>query len=133
MHAAYSLGRQHFRDHHKVLNFPVSDDAGSGVSFQHQRVPDLEVPLFRLADGEFACHLCSQPGKYEARREDALNREIMADAIKDAGGWENCHRWLVDSEGELHIFTSGSLVLMHAALTAGCEGPSGRYETSLPA
>ena len=120
MHAVYTLGQRHFQDH-KVLNFPVSDEAGAGVSFEHRRVPDLEDPLFRLADAEYACRLCSQPSKFAARLEDAHNREIMADAVKQAGGWENCHRWLVDSEGELHIFTSGFLVLMHAMLrlTAG--------------
>ena len=116
MHAStYTVGRN------KVLNFPVSDDAGLGVSFEHQRVPDLEDPLFRVADGHYASHLCSQPGKLEAHFADARTRGIMVDAINQAGGWENCHRWLVDSEGELHIFTSGFLVLMHAMLrlTAG--------------
>ena len=120
MHASYTVGRRPFQNH-KVLNFPVSDDAGTGVSFEHQRVPDLEKPLFRLADGVYACHLCSQPGKLGAHLDDALIRGTMADAINQEGGWENCHRWLPDSEGELHIFASGFLVLMHIkpGLTAG--------------
>ena len=124
MHASYTVSGWSFQGH-KVLNFPVSDDAGEGVSFEHH-VPDLKKPLFRLADGEHACHACSHPGKLEAHVEDAFTRGIMADAIKQEGGWDNCHRWLVDSEGELHIFTSGFLVLMHAVLrlTAGWEVPT---------
>ena len=122
MPASYTIGARHFPDH-KVLNFPVSDDAGVGVSFQHRRVPDLEEPLFRAADADHACHLCSQPVKFAARFNDALHREIMADAINQAGGWENCHRWLADSDGELHIFTSGFLVLMHAMTDSRVRGP----------